>query len=269
MGGVARRATEVKALRASSAHFLLLDAGNSLSNEYTTTAEVAIANGGQTAVQALNRLGYDAVALGNLDLNMGPDELKKRIGEAQGFEFVSANVVDKATGQLLVKPYVIKEVGGHRVALVGITGDSDSPDFTVNAAPGAAKTYVEKARAEADIVILLSNAGAEMNKMIASQVPGIDLIISGGKEPLTAPVEPKAGTLVVQAEQSTSGEAGRMVAQLDVTFDRSGNLTGHNWQVIQMTAAVADDPDMAAWLSSLPKAQPVEPPPEETPTSGS
>ncbi len=253
---MARRATEVKTLRASSAHSLLLDAGNSLSNANTTAKETAAANGGQTAVQILNRLGYDAVALGNLDLDMGAAQLKKRIGEAQGFEFVSANVVDKATGQLLVKPYVVKAVGGHRVALIGITGDSTAPEFTVNPAQDAAKTYVEKAAAEADIVILLSNAGARVNTAIATQVPGVDLIISGGQDPLDAPLEPAAGTLVVQAELSSAGHAGRILGRLDATFDRSGKLTGHAWQSINLTPAVADDPATAAWVATLPTPQP-------------
>ncbi len=253
---MARRATQVKALRASSAQSLLVDAGNSLSNQLTTSTETAAANGGQSSVEALNRLGYDAVALGNLDLNMGQAELKARIGQARGFEFVSANVVDNATGQLLVKPYVVKSVGAHRVALIGLTGSATSPDFTVNPALDAANTYVEKAAAEADIVILLSNAGAEMNKTIAAQVPGIDLVISGGQDPLEGPVEPVPGVPVVQAEHSASGHAGRVLGRMDAIFSRSGVLTGYDWQGIQLGPAIADDPDVAAWVQTLPTPSP-------------
>lgn len=251
MGGVARRATEIKAGRSLSEHSLLLDAGNSLSNQYTTTAELAVAQGGATAVEVLNRLGYDAVALGDLDLDMGPEELRKRIAAAESFQFVSANLVDKATGELLVEPYVVKQVGGHRVALVGITGPSSSPDFTVNPALGAAKTYVEKARAEADIIILLSNAGAEMNKMIAAQVPEIDIIISGGKDPLSLPAQPTPGSVMVQAEHSSAGSAGRQVGTLQATFNGLGGLMGYSWESTRLDPNVADDPEVAAWVESL------------------
>jgi len=250
---VARRATKINELRSSSAHLLLLDAGNSLSNQLSSANEAAASNGGRTAVEALNRLGYDAVALGYLDLDMGREALQQRIGEAEGFEFVSANVADKAGGQLLVKPYVIKEVGGHRVALIGITGPSSAPDFTVAPALDAAKTYVAKARAEADIVILLSNAGVEANKAIAAQVPGVDLIVSGGQGQLLTAAEPAPGTLVVQATESSAGSAGRVLGRLEASFDRAGNMRSHSWQGIQLGPSIPDDPDIAAWLATLPK----------------
>ncbi len=266
---MARRATEIKKARSSTQSFLLVDAGNSLSNEFTTAAETAAANNGQTAVQVIEKLGYDAVALGDLDLAMGRAELQKRIAEATSVPFVSANVADKATGQLLVKPYVIKDVGSHRVALIGITGTpktvvpSQAGDFTVAPALDAAREYVPKAQSEAEIIILLSNAGAETNKTIASQVPGIDVIVSGGQDPLTSAMQPVPGTVLVQADQSSLGHAGRYIGRLQVTFDPGGKITGHNWQSIELGPGVADDGDMAAWVGTLPTPAPAASP---TPT---
>lgn len=261
MGGVARRATTIKAARASAQNFLLLDAGNSLSNEYTTTAELAASNGGKSAVEALNRLGYDAVALGNLDLHMGRAALLERLAEVKDVSLVSANVIDKATGKLLVKPYVIKELAGHRIAFIGITAPAEGdPDFTVTPPLDAAKEYVAKARAEADIIILLSNAGAVTNKAIAAQVPDIDLIISGGRDTLEQPAQPTAGSLVVQADLSSSGHAGRKVGKLQATFDPRGRLVGHEWQTVELGPSVADDPGLKLWADSLPKPQPTPTP---------
>ncbi len=245
----------------------MVDAGNSLSNSLTTAAEAAASNNGRTAVELLNRLGYDAVALGDLDLNMGRGELQKRIGEAKSFAFVSANVTDKATGKLVVAPYVIKEMGGHHIALIGITGPSNAPDFSVAPAAAAAAEYVPKVRAEADIIILLSNAGAETNKAIASQVPGIDLIISGGQEPMTSLAQPTTGSLVVQADQSSEGHAGRYLGKLQVSFDPSGQITDHKWESIELGPALADDPAIAAWVATLPKPQDTSPTPTATPAS--
>jgi len=256
---VARRATTIKAAKASAQYFLLLDAGNSLSNEFTTTAEVPVANGGKTAVEILNRLGYDAVALGDLDLHMGRTALQERLAELKGVEMVSANVTDKATGKLLVKPYVVKELGGHRIALIGITAPvKDDPDFAVAPPLDAAREYVGKAKA--DIIILLSNAGAEANKTIAAQVPDIDLIISGGPDQLDQPAQPTPNSLVVQADLSSSGHAGRYIAKLQATFDPSGKLIGQDWQKVELGPSVADDPSIKLWVDSLPKAQPTEPP---------
>jgi len=264
LGGVARRATVIKAAKASSQYFLLLDAGNSLSNEFTTTAEVPAANGGKTAVEALNRLGYDAVALGDLDLHMGRAALQERLAELQGVNMVSANVTDKATGKLLVKPYVVKELGGHHIALIGITAPvKDDPDFAVAPPLDAAKEYVAKAKAEADIIILLSNAGAETNKTIAAQLPDVDLIISGGQDQLDQPAQPTPNSLVVQADLSSSGHAGRYIGKLVATFDPSGKLVTHDWQKVELNPSVGDDPSMKLWVDSLPKAQPTEPPTQQ------
>ncbi|HOG47736.1 MAG TPA: hypothetical protein PLJ35_21970 [Anaerolineae bacterium] len=252
---MARRAAKINGARSSTQNVLVVDAGNSLSNALTTTAEAAASRNGQTAVEVLNRLGYDAVALGDLDLNMGLSELQKRIGEAKSFAFVSANVTAKATGQLLAKPYVVKEMGGHRIALIGITGPSNAADFSVAPAAAAAAEYVPKAQAEADIIILLSNAGAVTNKAIAAQVPGIDLIISGGQEEMAALAQPGSGSLVVQADQSLEGHAGRYLGKLQVTLDASGHVEGHNWESIALNPDIADDPATAAWVASLPKPQ--------------
>jgi len=250
---VARRATIIKQNRSQNPNTLLLDAGNSLYMNDQNSKEPTEANQGQTGVEVLNRLGYDAVGLGDQDLALGKAELQKRVAEAKGFTFVSANLIDKGTGKLFVKPYVVKEVGGHRVALIGITGipAQESPDFTVLAPLDAARDYVQRVRSEADIIILLSTAGAQTNQTLASQVPGIDIVLSGGSEALTEPVSPVPGTLVAQADMSSPGHAGRYIGQLQADFDRTGALVKNSWRSVELGPSVADDPEIKAWVDSL------------------
>lgn len=252
---MARRATKIKAARAGAQNVLVLDAGNSLIGEQPNAKEPAARTQGQTSVEILNRLGYDAVAVGEQDLRLGREELQKRLSEARGFAFLSANLSDQATGKLLVEPYVIKEIGGHQVALIGITGGvpAESSEFSLIAPLEAARRYVQQVESQADIIILLSNAGAEANKAIGSQVPGIDLIISGGQDALPEPVQLPEGTLIVQADKSTPGHAGRVIGDLKADFDEAGRLTRQAWEAVQLGPSVADDPDMAAWAATLTK----------------
>ena len=109
----------------------------------------------------------------------------------------------------------------------------------------------ERVQAEADIVILLSNAGEEANKAIASQVPGIDIIISGGSEEVFQPVRPAGGALVVQADVAFPGDAGRRLGWLEASLDPSGALTGHTWRSVELDPSITDDPTMAAWAAGL------------------
>jgi 2',3'-cyclic-nucleotide 2'-phosphodiesterase (5'-nucleotidase family) len=256
---VARRATLIQQTKSASANFLLLDAGNSLISDNASATEPAQRTKAQTSIDIINRMGYDAVAIGDMDATLlTRDELAKRISEAKAVSFVSANLIDKSTGKLFAKPYVIKQVGGHRIALIGITAmlPETTKDFSTTIPLDAARDTVRKAQSQADIIIVLSSAGAELNKMIAEQVPGVDLVFSGGQNQLDAPASPIPGTLVMQADLSNPGHAGRVVGKLDAEFDREGKLTKQNWSAVQLGPEIADDPDMSAWSKLVPTAAP-------------
>ncbi len=232
----------------------MVDAGNSLLISELGPKEPAERTRGKTSIEILNSLGYDAVALGEKDLILTREELTQRLAEAKDVPFVSANLIDKSTGKLFAKPYVIKDIAGHRVALIGLTSGvpEGNTEFTVIPALDAARDYVTRLQSQADIIILLSNVGAEANKVIG-QVPGVDLVVSGGQDPLPEPAEPAPGTLVVQAEVSSPGHAGRHIGRLNVTFDESGKVGKHTWESVELGPTVGDDPAMADWVSKLPQ----------------
>lgn len=250
---MARRATVIKNARAASENVLVLDAGNSLYGPGSNVREPAQRTKGLTSVELLNRMGYDAVALGGQDVLVGREELLQRLCEAKSFAFVSANLTDNATNELLAKPYLIKDAGSHQVALVGITGElpEEAEGFTLTDPLQAAQRYVPEVAAKADIVILLSNAGAEVNATIADQVPGIDLIISGGLGALPQPKQVNEGTLLVQAEVASAGSAGRTIGDLSAEFDISGELTEHSWHAVKLDPSIADDAAMVEWVDSV------------------
>lgn len=254
---MARRATLIKNTRAGNENVLLLDAGNSLISESPSDGEPAKRTRAQTSVEILNRMGYDAVALGPLDLLLGKAELQKRLSEAKGFDWLSANLYEAATGKRVVKPYVIREIGSHPVALVGITGPitgtltGRAPEFTIGDPLQAALETVREVQGRADIIIVLSSAGAELNKQIAAQVQGIDLILSAGAQRLADPVEAPPGVLVAQADLSLPGHAGRTVGILKADYDRDGHMLAYEWKAVDLSEAIGDDPASAAWVKSI------------------
>ena len=231
--------------RSESVHVLVLDAGDALLNDRAP----AKSSRGYSSIAALNQMGYDAVALGMLDLSMlTSDELEERITEAE-FPMLSANARWRETGELVAEPFVIRQVADHHLAILGLTEAGETELMAVSDPLQAAREWLPALRREADLVILLSHAGFEANKAIAAQVPGIDVVISGGGIDFGG--DKGAGGLVVQAEVSTPGNAGKVVGVASLRFDEGGELKQHQWERVPLVPEVAEDSEMADWLSKL------------------
>ncbi len=229
---------------------------------------------GKVIVDGMNLMGYDAMALGPLDLALGAAALNERMAEAQ-FAMLSANVVEATTGQAAAPAFVVLPVGDHRVAIVGLTRPprqqqpSDSPQFpaqsslagepvaefrVLDPAPAAAGAVAQAAQ-QADIVILLTNLEYRTALDLADKLPGVDLVVAARPNQLPqAAARSAVGALVVVADQPLARHSGRRVGRLLATMESDGRLTGEQWESIPMDGTVADDPAMAALLATY--AQP-------------
>lgn len=196
-------------------------------------------------------MGYDAMALGTGELKLGFATIVTRMREAR-FPFISANAVVSNTGELIAPAFVLREVQGHRVAIVGLTGSWDTtslPDTRVLDPVRAAQREIPRAARQSDVVILLSNAGNATDLQIADSVPGIDLIVGGG--PFLsfgqATISPGSKVLIGHADYPARGHAGRIVGKAALGIDADGRVVQHTWQPITLGPDLADDPAMAAW----------------------
>lgn len=222
---------------------LLLDAGDSLVGDMDPARKTQ----GQVSIAAMNLMGYDAMALGPQDLALGPAVLQQRIAEAR-FAVLSANAVISATGKPAATPYVLRELGGHKVALVGLSGGNSTNEIAVRDPLEAARSVVTRVVGQADLVIVLSHAGASVDQQIADSVPGIALIVSGGRLVTSSPWRStKTGTVVVQADEAQSGHAGRVMGAARLTVDPRGPAM-QDWQRVTIVDSIPDDPAMAAWV---------------------
>lgn len=180
-GGYARLASFVKSVRAVSDGTLVLNAGDLFAGPVFSTFE------GEPEVKATNAVGFDALAIGNHEFDHGVETFVKAMKNAE-FSILAANLdIKDEEMKKIVKPYVIKDVAGVKVGIFGLT-TPDLPRITnvgnevVPTDPiEVAKSMVKKLREEekVDLVIALTHVGTPLDREIAKQVPGIDLILGG------------------------------------------------------------------------------------------
>lgn len=231
-GGVARRATLVKRVRKENPNTLLVDAGDVLQGTpYFNFYK------GEVEYKAMSAIGYDVGTLGNHEFDNGVEALAAALKFAN-FDIVSANYDVKGTAlEPRVKRYVVKTVGGIRVGLFGL-GISPVSLITPDNFKGityidpvvAARDVVKKLREEERCALVVCMAHIGYNddnqhgdRLVASQVDGIDFIASGHthtfmKEPVTQTQPCGAKTTIFQV-----GKSGIYVGRVDFTF-RDGKL---------------------------------------------
>jgi len=253
LGGVARRATAIQIARATAENVLVLDAGHGL----LSANERPDALPGAVAAELYDRLGYDAVVLGSADLAaLGPEGVA-RLRASAHFALLSANAYPTGAQEPAAAPYVLLDVGGKQVAILGLTDAREAPGWEIRDPLRTARTWARKLRRQADILIVLSHAGQEADRQIAARVRGIDIIVMGGNQLLEEPLRlGQDDTLLIHADRYAYEMAGRYVGVADLTFDGAGRLTDYNWERMQLDATVAEDPVTNRWLLSLDSSQP-------------
>lgn len=218
-GGVAQLAGLTAQFRARAPdRTLLLDAGDAWQGAFVSNE-----NRGAALVQVMDRMGYDAQALGNHDFDWGQDVLRARAGEAT-FPFLAANVVDETTGLVVpfAKPYIVKDLRLARVAVIGIANPG-TPAINkpanvkgVRFLPAAetVRKYLPELRAQADIVVAVTHIGKDDDVALARAVPDIDVIVGGHSHTAIQTAILEGKTTIVQA-----GSYSEWLGHLELTID--------------------------------------------------
>jgi 2',3'-cyclic-nucleotide 2'-phosphodiesterase (5'-nucleotidase family) len=193
------------------------------------------------------------MALGMLDISLlSVEELEQRMDEAN-FAMLSANAYMSGTQDLLANPYVVITLADHRVGILGLTEAGATADVMVTDPIAAAKERLPELQGVADIVIVLSHAGLDTDRLIAEQIPGISLIVSGrGKTVEAAQVVQRTGTLLLHADTPRLAEAGQRIGVAHLSFDQQGRLFKQNWRKVVLTGEMEEDPELKAWLKAIP-----------------
>ncbi|MGI6690120.1 MAG: 5'-nucleotidase C-terminal domain-containing protein [Christensenellales bacterium] len=253
--GYAKLAAIVKDARAAGG-VLLLDAGDVLHGMSLATMVQ-----GQSIVDMMNLVGYDAMTPGNHDFNYGYDRLKE-LEEGLDCDMVNANIVLE-NGDGAFKPFVIKEVSGKKIAIVGGANPQIKSAIHPNHTKGLQFLGVEKieeavrqADAEADAVIVLAHWGAdkayEPNSSVLAKIKGVDLVIDGHSHTLLGDIEQvEGGALIVSA-----GEYLKNIGKVIMTFDEKGEVTCQaEMLTYEMTADVVPDEDVLSAIEAIKASQ--------------
>ncbi|EDP76443.1 thiosulfohydrolase SoxB [Hydrogenivirga sp. 128-5-R1-1] len=233
MGGAAHITTIIKHVIAERGKdkVLVMDGGDT----WTTTA-IGTFTEGKSVVDWMNYTGYD-LFVAHWDFTFGKETFLKRIDDLKkgGCEFITHNVVDEMWGELVFKPYTIKEVGGVKLGIIG-----SSFPFTPLANPrqfvegwsfgireDQLQQFVNELREQhkVDAVIFLTHNGFPLDQKIAQVVEGIDVIISGHTHDVTPRAVKVGKTLVLIA-----GSHGKFVGRLDLDV-RNGRIRDFNFKL--------------------------------------
>lgn len=181
LGGLARRAA-FSATARKTENALLADSGRFCPNPSAAADPGTAKIKSEQVCRAYRRMGMSAVNVSDWDIGQGLAFLEKERGK--GLPLISANLTDLA-GKRIFPDYIVKRSGKVRIGFFGLLRPDKGSSILIKEMVAvkdpvtAARETVSRLQRKADIIILLSDMGMEMDKNIASQVSGINFILSG------------------------------------------------------------------------------------------
>ncbi len=261
--GLAKIATMVRQIRKENDNVMLIDSGDTIQG---TPLEYYHNKKNNTPpdpmMLAMNALAYDAMTVGNHEYNFGLQVLEKARSEAK-FPWLSANTYDKGTTRTHYQPYIVREVAGVRIAVLGLTTPGipnweNAPNYAGLEFKDPlleAKKWVPVLRGKerADVVVIAMHMGLEEDLRtgelnpgqvpneneaiaIARQVPGVDLIFMGHTH-RDVPSVVINGVQLLQADYW-----GKHLARIDLYLENDGS----RWRVYAESARTLPVDDKVA-----------------------
>ena len=247
-GGSARLMTAITEARARSNNSILVDGGDQFQGTLFYTYYK-----GALAAEMMNKMGYDAMTVGNHEFDDGPEVLRGFM-DAVSFPVLMSNA--DVSGEPLLSDKLAKsaiiERGGEKLGLIGLTPQdtdelaSPGPNIVFTDPVDAVQGEVDKLTAEGvNKIIVLSHSGYAVDQRVAAETTGVNVIVGGHTNTLLSNTNERAegpyptmvgATAIVQAYAY-----GKFLGELNVTFDDEGNVTAATGEPLIMDAAVTED----------------------------
>jgi sulfur-oxidizing protein SoxB len=244
VGGIDRLTTLVKAIRDERPNnTLFLDGGDTWQGSYTS-----LKTAGADMVEVMNALGTDAMTA-HWEFTYGTERVQELIEKLE-FPFLAGNVRDTEWEEEVFDAVATFERGGVKIAVIG-----QAFPYTPVANPrymipswsfGIQEKLVAKRVAEvrangAQLVVLLSHNGFDVDRKLVARVPGIDVVLTGHTHDALPMVVEVGRTLLV-----ASGSHGKFLSRLDIEV-KDGRVANYRYRLIPVFAdVIAPDSKMAA-----------------------
>ncbi|MDG1764273.1 MAG: thiosulfohydrolase SoxB [Paracoccaceae bacterium] len=249
LGGLDRVATVIKSIRADRPDAILLDGGDTWHGSYTCHHTQ-----GQDMVNVMNALRTEAMTF-HWEFTLGSERVHEII-DTLPFPALGQNIFDAEWDEPAeyFKPYTFFERGGSKIAVIGqafpympiANPGWMFPEYSFGIRDENMQAMVDEVRGlGADLVVVLSHNGFDVDKKMASIVTGIDLILSGHThDALPEPV------LINKTVIIASGSNGKFVSRVDLDV-RNGQMQGFKHKLIPIFAdVITPDPDIADLINA-------------------
>jgi len=258
--GIAKVATMIKRIRKEQSNVLLIDSGDTIQGSPLESFHGRKNNAPPDPMMlVMNSLNYDSMTVGNHEYNFGLKVLEKARSEAK-FPWLSANTYDVDKKQTHYKPYIVKEVAGVKIGILGLTTPGipnwDNPpnyaglEFHEPLAEARKWVPILRDQEKADVVVIAMHMGLEEDlrtgemtpgqvlheneaTAIAKEVPGVDVIFMGHTH-RDVPSVYINGVLLTQANHW-----GRHLARADLYLQK----TGTGWRMYAKSARTMPSDD--------------------------
>jgi len=266
--GLAKLSTLIKQVRSENKNVLLIDSGDTIQGTPLEYYHNKKNNSPPDPMMlGMNALGYDAMTVGNHEYNFGLPVLEKARSEAK-FPWLSANTYNKGTNQTHYTPYIVKELAGVRIAVLGLTTPGipnweNAPnyaglEFREPLAEARKWVPILRRKERADVVVIAMHMGLEEDLRtgeinpgqvtnenqaiaIAKEVPGVDLIFMGHTH-RDVPSVVVNGVQLIQANYW-----GKHLARIDVYLENAGagwHVFARAARTIPVDDRVVPDPEI-------------------------
>lgn len=236
IGGYSTIAAYVKNTRARQDNVLVLDAGDQI-----TGSPVSLLWDGAPIYEMMNTLSYDAVVLGNHEFDHGWERIRGFMDIAE-FPLLCANILAPDGSFLGDAPTCTRTVNGVRVAIIGVVTSRlpgmvsavNVEGLTIEEEVEAVRRQIAQLTETPDLLVILSHCGLEVDKRLAQEVKGIDVIVGGHDHKEVLALETANGVVIVQAD-AYGKYVGRLDLEIDVACDK---VIGHKSELVLMDSKI-------------------------------
>jgi len=186
-GGLPRRSHYLKTVKEEVKNLLILDGGDALIISYFSqpSEREKARRRAEFVLRLYEILGYHALNIGDTDLGLGIEYLRN-LQRNSKIPFLSANLKEKKTKKSVFKPYLIKEMEGIKIGILGlITTEislnikNESKDYFIENPMKAATETINRFMSSCDYIVALAHLNPPEIESLAKEVPRVSIIIGG------------------------------------------------------------------------------------------